>query len=310
MMKKRTYQIFLIPIILTFTISLLQSGCKEDKHMPEENGAVETIKISSNNKPNLNISILIDLSDRINKKKYPNPAMEFYERDLGYIHSIVESFEFHLRNKRSIKINDHIQLYIDPEPADSDLNDKIHTLDITFTKNNAKKDLIMQTSVLYDSISKLIYNSAIKDNHYVGSDIWSFFKTNVRDFCIEKDHRNILIILTDGYLFYKDTKLKEKNLTSYLTPQDIRTFRLNTSNWKERMYNENFGFITSRKDLQELEVLVLGVNPDHKNPYEQDVIFQYWSKWLTNMNVKDFEIKTSNLPANMDKVIREYILKD
>ena len=295
----------LLPAILIFM------SCKNDKHQKIEDNTIEshTVK-SSKSESNLNISILLDLSDRINPEKYPNPAMEFYQRDLGYIHSIVESFEWHLRNKRTIKINDHIQLYIDPEPSDSNLNKKINTLNMTFTMDNAKKDAILQTSVLYDSITKLIYKSAIEDNHYVGSDIWCFFKTNVEDFCIEEDHRNILVVLTDGYLFHKDAKLKEKNLTSYLTPQDIRNFRLNKSNWKEIMNSQNYGFITTRDNLQELEVLVLGINPDPKNPYEQDVVFKYWNDWLTSMKVKNFEIKMANLHANIDKIIKDFILTE
>ena len=32
---------------------------------------------------NLNISVLLDLSDRIDTIKYSNPSMEFYQRDLG-----------------------------------------------------------------------------------------------------------------------------------------------------------------------------------------------------------------------------------
>ncbi|MBV7268028.1 hypothetical protein [Winogradskyella luteola] len=297
---------------LLISLTLILTSCKSDEDETKGKSITieeETIKLSPK-RPNLNISILLDLSDRINPKKYPNPAMEYFERDLGYIHSIAKSFEWHVRNKRSIKINDHIQLYIDPEPSDSNLNEKINSLNITFTKNNAKRELIMKTSALYDSISKQIYNSAIEDNNYVGSDIWGFFKTNVEDFCIQENYRNILVILTDGYLYHKYSKLKEGNLTSYLTPQNIRSFQLNKLDWEDKIKNKNFGFIATRDNLEELEVLVLGINPDSKNPYEQDVILRYWTDWLTKMNVKDFEIKTASLPANMDKIIKEYIFKE
>jgi len=47
-----------------------------------------------------------------------------------------------------------------------------------------------------------------------------------------------------------------------------------------------------------------------KTPYEEDVIRAYWSKWLKEMKVKDFEIKQADLPSNMDKIIREFILKE
>ncbi|NRD24092.1 hypothetical protein HNV10_12600 [Winogradskyella litoriviva] len=298
---------------IVFIILVTVLSCKNDKEESNVELSIEnnepTTKLSPN-RPNLNISILLDLSDRIDPVKYPNPAMEFYERDLGYIHSVVESFEWHLRNKRSIKIKDHIQLFIEPEPADGALNSKIQSLNMSFTKDNAKKEYIMQTSGVYDSIVKQIYQSAIEDNNYVGSDVWGFFKNNVQDFCVEEDFRNILVVLTDGYLYHKDVKIKEKNLTSYLRPQDIREFKLNKANWKERMETENFGFIPMQDDLKNIEVLVLGINPDKKNDYEQDVIFKYWKDWLTQMNVKQFEIKLANLPANMDKVIKDYIFQE
>lgn len=300
------------PIYLLLLTFSLVCSCKNDNEQPVEDKNLEetpAIKLSPN-RPNLNISILLDLSDRINPKKYSSPAMEYYERDLGYIHSIAESFELHLRNKRSIKIKDHIQMYIDPEPSDSGLNQKIGLLNLNFSKDNAKKEYILKTSNLYDSISKLIYKSAIEDSHYVGSNIWGFFKSNVGDFCIEKDYRNILVILTDGYLFHKDSKLFEKNQSSFITPQAVREFGLNTSSWKDKMDKGNYGFIVTRTDLQDLEVLVLGINPDTKNPYEFDVINKYWSDWFTKMNVKNFEIKKANLPAHMDKLIRDFILKE
>lgn len=299
-------------LITLFSCLMLLNSCKEDTQetiLDPEKNETEAVKLSVN-RPNLNISILLDLSDRIDPKKYPNPAMEFYQRDLGYINAVANSFEWHLRNKRSIKINDHIQLFIDPEPADSDLNKKMKALNLTFNRANATKENILKTSVMYDSITKQIYQSAISDNNYVGSDIWRFFKNNVKDYCMEEGHRNILVVLTDGYLYHKDNKIKEGNSTTYLRPQDIRDFKLNTSNWKDKMEKDNYGFIVPRTDLKNLEVLVLGINPDNKNPYEQDVILAYWENWLNAMNVKDFEIKSAGLPANLDKVIKDYIFKD
>jgi hypothetical protein len=293
--------------------SFIFSSCKEDKQelRVEKNQSVgyKIIKLPPN-RPNLNISILLDLSDRINPVKYPNTSMDYYVRDIGYIKSIAESFEIHLRNKRSIKIDDNLQLFIDPEPSDKSLNEKIEKLKMSFTKDNAKKNLILKTSKHYDSISKLIYESAINDNKYVGSDIWNFFKNKVNDYCIEKDHRNILIILTDGYIYHKDSKRKELNLTTYLTSQYIRSIKLNNKDWKNRFVNENFGFLAPIKDYSNLEVLVLGVNPDKKNPYEDDVIKAYWEKWFTDMKVKHFEIKNTDLPSNMEKIIRNFIFEN
>ncbi|WP_282160688.1 hypothetical protein [Ulvibacterium marinum] len=303
-MKK--YLRVLLLLVLTSTVF---SSCKEESKIEEFVHEHEFPNLSSN-RENLNISVLLDLSDRINPEKYPSPAMEFYLRDVGYLKSIAENFEAHVMNKKMIKINDKIQVFIDPEPFDKTLNEKLNTLKISFSKNNVTKEEILQTCKKYDSISKLIYEAAIKDDHYVGSDTWRFFKNKVNDYCIEDGSRNILVVLTDGYIFHKNTKIKEGNRTTYLTPQDIEHFGFSNTGWKEKFDQQDFGFIKANRELSNLEVLVLGINPSDKNPYEEDVIRAYWNKWLEEMKVKKSEIKQADLPSNMDKIIRAFILNE
>lgn len=303
-MKRITILLFIV------TVSLISCKNDEKENVPTDNKTDYTVIKLSPKRPNLNVSILLDLSDRINPDKYPNPSMEYYERDLGYINSIAQAFEIHLRNKRSITINDNIQLFLDPEPLDKSLNEKIKILKMSFTRNNATKESILRTSIEYDSITKLIYESAIKDNNYVGSDTWKFFKNKVKDYCIDNNSRNILVLLTDGYIYHKDTKRKEQNRTTYLTPQSIRNSKLNNKKWEERFTEKDYGFIPATTNLSNLEVLVLGINPDKKNQYEEDVIKKYWSEWLDKMGVIKYEIKLTDLPTNMDKLIKNYIFNE
>ena len=295
---------------LILLILLFQACKNESKDIKVLEKAQESVVKLSSDRPDLNLSILLDLSDRINPDKYPDAAMEFYLGDLGYINSIAESFEVHLRNKRSIKINDQIQLYIDPEPADKKLNMKLDQLKLKFTRDNATKDNILSISKKYDSIPKLIYETAILDDAYVGSDVWRFFKNKVKDFCIEEGHRNILVILTDGYIYHKKTLIEENNRTSYLIPQTIKRFNLNNSNWETIITDKNYGFIPANKDLENLEVLVLGINPDPKNPYEEDVILKYWRDWFQAMGIENFEIKQALLPSDMKRIIEEFIWEE
>jgi len=122
------------------------------------------------------------------------------------------------------------------------------------------------------------------------------------------DHRNILIVLTDGYIYHEDKKIMEGNQSSYLVPQLVNRLKLNNKNWKETIENKENGFISTGMDLSNLEVLVLGINPSKNNPYVEDVILKYWSDWLSDMQVKKYEIETAELPSNMDKIIKEFIL--
>jgi len=272
---------------------------------PINSGAVDKSEISSNQ--NLNVSFLLDLSDRIDPVKYPNEAMDYYERDAAYINSVAQAFRSHINTKRIRQIDDRIQLFFEPEPSNSDINLISEELKFNFSKQNTSKELLQSFDQTYQIQPKNIYELAIKDNNYVGSDTWRFFKTKVNDYCIEEGYRNILIILTDGYIFHKDTKIKQDNKTSYLTPEYIRSLKLNTNNWKKTYKANDFGYIPLEKDLSNLEVLVLGLNPDTKNDFEEEVIRQYWSDWLESMNVKGYKIMKADLPSNIDKIIKEFI---
>lgn len=292
--------------LLKISMSLLLVvffSCKEGPKNEEKETAVK-----SSVSENYNISILVDLSDRISLKKNPNPTMEIYQRDLGYIKSISEAFTQHLKSKRMRQINDKMQLFFNPEPENSEINSISKELRIMADKNNASKELLNSINATYASKTSKIYESAIKDDKYIGSDIWNFFDSKVQDQCLEKEYRNILIILTDGYMFYEGTQIKNGNLSNYLTPQLIKQNGLNTNEWHKKFQDKKFGFIKIDKDFSNLEVLVLGINPVKNNPYEEKVIKEYWSKWLSEMNIKHFEIKNADLPSNMDKIISDFIL--
>lgn len=293
--------------LLNFLASLLLIlffSCKEDSKKEQKENVVKNALSE-----NYNISILIDLSDRISIKKNPNPTMEFYQRDLGYIKSISEAFTEHLKSKRIRQINDKMQLFFNPEPENPEINSISKQLRITVDKNNASKKFLNSINNTYSSKTASIYESAIKDDKYIGSDIWNFFDSKVQDQCIEKEYRNILIILTDGYMFYEGTQIKNGNLSNYLTPQLIKQNGLNTNDWQKKFEGKNLGFIKIDTDLSNLEVLVLGINPSKNNPYEEKVIKEYWSKWLADMKIKHFEIKNADLPSNIDKIIKDFILE-
>ena len=85
-------------------LSIVIISCKDNPKPKEIIHSHDFPKVSANK--NLNISVLLDLSDRINPEKYPSPAMDFYRRDIGYLKTIAENFEAHIMNKKLIKIDD------------------------------------------------------------------------------------------------------------------------------------------------------------------------------------------------------------
>jgi len=289
---------------LIFIIAVLLASCGKDVEAVDE--VVKPLKDFSEN---INVSILIDLSDRISPSKYPNPTMEYYMRDVGYINSVSEAFMQHVNGKKIKQMNDKIQVYFDPAPLNPEINSISNELKFELTKDNVSNELLSKIKDSYKTEPLKLYQLAIKDNNYIGSDTWKFFQNKVKDYCIEEHHRNILVVLTDGYIYYDNSLMKEKNKTSFLTPKSISENGLNASDWQEKLTNKDLGFIVANEDLSSLEVLVIGINPDSKNPYEQKVITAYWTKWFEEMKVKRYEIKTAELPSDMDAIIKDFVLK-
>ena len=166
---KKLYLILLILITFFYNCS---TDIKENKNVKKPN---------FNNQ--LNISILIDLSDRITK-------INQIEIDKEIIHSVVDFFKSHIESKRIFFIKDKIRVLFYPESQNDKISSIAESLNISFDPNN-KDELKEKWENLidtYDSNINSIYEIAISDgekNDYPGSDIWRFFKNKVVDYCID-----------------------------------------------------------------------------------------------------------------------------
>ncbi|WP_142783812.1 hypothetical protein [Changchengzhania lutea] len=303
-------------VILTSCILIFFVSCSNDKKEKSKDlTSDKNQKIHAKNdcpdylltrkQENLNISILLDLSDRID---LPNQQA----KDSAYILSLAKAFNTHIKSKKLGLLYDKMEVFFEPVPKDPKINQISNQLKISYIKGVSKKEWMPKTVSLYENTPSLIYNQArlsFKKGGYPGSDTWRFFKDHVKDYCIERCRRNILVILTDGYMYHEKSIRNNKNQTSYLTPQYLSKLALNTPNWKEIMEKRNLGFIPANKNLNDLEVLVIGIeNQNSKHPYAQDIIEAYWYNWLQSMGVKKPKIKNSDLPSNIEKIIFNFIL--
>lgn len=287
-----------------FMIISLISCCKE-----VDKGEIQKEKKDSMITPdlnNINVSILIDLSDRIDPTTNPNPTMPYFQRDVEYIKAIEKGFLNHIKSKKIITYDDQMQVFFNPEPSDPKINDFTKELKVSFDKNTQKSYFAL-VDKKYSELPLNIYQSAIKDGNYVGSDIWEFFKNKVKDYCIKDDKRNILFILTDGYMYHENTKFAEGNKTSYLTGKLIKANNLTTSDFKKTIEKNTYGFVKANDNLSNLEVIVLGINPEKGNPFEEAVIKEYWENWFKEMKIKKYEIKSADLPSNLEPIILKAI---
>lgn len=174
---------------------------------------------------------------------------------------------------------------------------------------------------VYDSISEKfkrnlekIYNQVINKKVYFGSDIWRFFKNDVIDYCIEQNkgedkYRNILVLITDGYIYHANSRDMKKNRSTYITPSFFKKTKLRSNNWKKKMETGDYGFITIRDDLQNLEILVLEINPDPFYIKDEDIIRAYLRKWFREMNVKKFALYNTDLPQYTKGRVDNFLTK-
>ncbi len=307
---KNLFQLFIITIL---TIGLSSCNSKKadaalekevSKALKKQSKGDCPSYILENKKNNLNVSIFLDLSDRITRPKT-------IQKDLENLQSISRAFLSHIKTKKLILLQDKMQLYFNPEPANDTINTIAEKLHIEFTKESPKADIAL-TEKLYASQPSTLYDLAKADSKkpkdFPGSDIWRFFKDNVKDYTISDCHRNILVILTDGYMYHENSQMNEGKLSSYLTPKSLNRLPLSNSNWKTTLIDNQYGFIKANENLADLEVLVIGIeslNP--KNPYSIDVMRAYWTNWFHEMGIQKFKIQNADLASSVEKVIEDFI---
>lgn len=281
-------RLFFITIV---AFSFVASGCGNSDKTNNT-----TTKAKSQEKQ-LNISILLDLSDRISPKINPDAQ----KNDIESIKIITEFFKSNMTDLGAYKSKGKIKIFFSPPPANTDINSIVSKLIIDCSKmdNKGRKEVFDSITELYVRNLVGIYQQTIATSDWAGSDIWRFFKDDVKDFCIEKDtnYRNVLIILTDGYLYHEQSKFNNKNRFSYLLgSSNLNPYR--NQNWEQLIEQNDFGIKTEREDLSDIEVLVLEIKAENKsNKIDEDILRFLWKKWFKEMKVSHYDAYPSNEPA-------------
>jgi len=315
-MKSLINLLFISVIILSCNSS--DSSTKENKKEIDDNPSLSPITSTSKQ---YNINILWDLSDRIDPTI--NPASpQHSERDIEIIKSVTGIFKKDMEKKGAYKAKSKMRIFFTPTPSDPAINTIARNLvfDLSaYTGDGANK----KKKEVYDSIlqrvsenTSKIYELTIQSNktkkQWDGSDIWRFFKNDVKDYCIEpnNDYRNILIILTDGYIYHKDSRDKQGNKTAYILPEVLKPFR-NNNNWKDVFSKGDYGLISTRSDLQNLEVLVLEISPSKEYKNDEDILKTYLGKWFEDMGIskENYASHNSDLPEYTRKKIEQFLNK-
>lgn len=275
-MKKTT--LIILAVILVGVLGLLIKTCVVPPPPPPAKDAP------------LNISVYIDLSDRLMRELNPSQM----DRDTAIVNHLIDLYVNDcIKNGKIIDSKNHFQVFFYPAPNSSEIAQLAKGLNVDLSKTavGQKKVKLVEMKDRFQTNLAQIYTDAINDKKWVGSDIWSFFSNGEVDkLCIREGYRNILVILTDGYLYATNNKIKEGDAYSYILPQTLS--------------DPNASLIAKRKGLKDLEVLMLEVNPF--DPKQGTVMTSVLEKWFKDMEVGNYVVSETALPVNTEVCIDSF----
>lgn len=246
----------------------------------------------------LNLIIVPDLSGRINDETN-NPGQ--ISNDTVLLNEMWRSFEAVTR----LKMNSSDRLLVDVTGGNqaqgqfkSLANDLV--FDLSNFKDKSNKLFFMKTGRRFQNNIAGLYRLAQKNPQ--GADYWSYFnhdlKRNIRTPTLFTDYRNVLIILTDGYL---EAQTKQATGTAFYTGTYGERLTVFNQLKRGRSVSDVISAITPIMDCSDhfpnLEVLVLEVNARHLTslqepqdpgtPRDFDILKKLWTDWLTKLEVKN-----------------------
>lgn len=282
---------FIIAGVLIIAILFLIWKIIEDSGNIVESNETETEKVD---KP-LNISIFLDLSDRITRDITPSQM----SRDTAIVANIVDFYKSHTLGPQILQAKNSLKVFFYPIPDIPEvakLADELKVEMDNMPKTVARRERLESMKQQFLSNLNTIYSKTLEAKKYPGCDIWDFFSSKkVDEYCIQEGSRNILIVVTDGYLFDERHKIQEGNAYSYVTAATLK--------------NPNSSLIVKRDGLGDLEVMMLEVNPLDIN--HRDHLIAVLNEWLTGMGIKKENIKISetSLPTNTKTIINNFLKK-
>lgn len=228
----------------------------------------------------LNISVIIDLSDRITK----HPAPSQMSRDTAIINYLADYFKRETLGPQILKSKNSMRVFFYPEPEDCNISNLARNLkvDVATKKGVGKRMAVDTMKSVFQTTLTHIYEETLKTDNWPGADIWDFFNSgNVDDLCIKENARNILVILTDGELLYEST------MRAPITKDGKKGY-----NYINKFVIEepNSYLITDREGELKgkgLEVLMLEIIPE---PQKRDRIKQLIGDWFKSMGIEKYKI--------------------
>lgn len=284
-MYLKKFSIKLIGLSL-LTLCLISCGGGKES---EPIGSVSKPLTENAVKP-LNLSVFIDLSDRVVRNQVPSQM----ERDTAIINLLVDRFIVGCVNQKIVPAQDRMRVIFYPTPSNGAIVNWAANLEVdmsTLQPAQKREELLSMKKRFNESLGN-IYDHVLSTQDWVGCDIWDFFSSKKVDVqCIKQGYRNVLVILTDGYLFYALNKVTEGNAYSYVLPQTLKV--------------ANSSLIVKRNGLEELEVLMLEVNP--YSPAQKDRLMTVLETWFTQMGVSKLSVVETDIISNVRPYVEAFL---
>lgn len=279
-----------------------------------------------------NITVSVDLSNRLNQKLYPKAVS-----DTEIVHMVAENmFPKILNHRRTMNQLDLFTIGFINKKQINAYNVNTERMSIDFSKFKTQSQRIDYIRNSYQNEKKIfikefnkLYDNAVQKPY--GSDIWTYFQQGIDDFVVKKEvnstktgnriltnkYRNILILLTDGYI---ETIFNNKEYD--LTAGEIVEFRKKYLQSGEKSLES---FLQKNPDfkirpvtnplLEDLEILVLELydRTDTNagasvHPTDLEIMKVIWTDWLKCSKVKKWELypKSSN-KVETEKIILRFL---
>lgn len=222
-------------------------------------------------------------------------------RDTAIVSTLIDYFVATCVEHKISENRNHFQILFHPTPKTSDIAILADNLNIDMSKisNGAdKKKKLMEMKEIFSKGLTLIYEQTLRDRNFIGSDIWGFFcnkNAKVDDLCIRKGYRNIIVILTDGYIYYKPNMQQKGNSYNYILPSLIDNV-------------SDLSLMAPRTGLDSLEVMMLEINPG--KPVRQAKLISVLETWFKDMGVKRYVVSEMGMPSDTRIVIDNFLKED
>ena len=265
---------------ITITVTMLCSCVNDSK---------ETTSQSES----LNISVYLDLSDRLVRDLTPN---QMY-RDTAIINYLVDYFVKQTMGPQILKSQNKMKVFFYPTPNDSEISTLAQGLsvDIGSKQGVARRMALDEMKGVFQKNLSHIYEETINEHNWIGCDIWDFFSNKkVDNLCIKSGARNIVVILTDGYLWAENNLIKEGDKYSYISNRTLDS--------KGKLIDRRNGDLKDKG----LEVLMLEINPTE--PKQHDKMVNTLEEWFGSMGVEKFVVVETDANLTNTKTIIDNFL--